>query len=257
MGSSVPLFDALAATYDDHFAVPHRRAYDDLAWELIVPMLPRAPATIVDAGCGVGRWVPRLLEMGHRVIAIEQAPGMVARARRFEPLGRFELREASMEDVDLPIESADMILAMGSLQYVSRPGPVVRRFETWLRPGGVVCILVDSLLALVVELLRRGEETEAFERLGGRVARWSEAGEVAEYHLFDASALRRVLKRAGLEGVEVRGLLVTASILGMEELTRRLATDRERQISLDRRLSESSHLADLGKQLIGWGRRPG
>ena len=32
MRPSAPLYDALAVDYDAHFAAPHRRAYDDLAW---------------------------------------------------------------------------------------------------------------------------------------------------------------------------------------------------------------------------------
>ncbi|MEU8614719.1 hypothetical protein AB0C29_42705, partial [Actinoplanes sp. NPDC048791] len=60
MRPSRPLYDALADGYEEHFAVPHRRAYDDLAWEQTAALLPQPPARIVDAGCGVGRWARRL-----------------------------------------------------------------------------------------------------------------------------------------------------------------------------------------------------
>ena len=42
--SSAPLYDALAADYDAHFAAPHRRAYDELAWEVC--------AAVVAVGAG-------------------------------------------------------------------------------------------------------------------------------------------------------------------------------------------------------------
>jgi len=63
MRSSQALYSALAPSYAEHFEVPHRRAYDTLAWERVQQILPqRGP--IVDAGCGVGRWVGRLLGLG-------------------------------------------------------------------------------------------------------------------------------------------------------------------------------------------------
>jgi hypothetical protein len=42
----VPLYDALAPTYDEHFAVRLRPAYDDLAWELLQPCFPMSPLAL-------------------------------------------------------------------------------------------------------------------------------------------------------------------------------------------------------------------
>ena len=42
-GAAVALFDSLAENYEQHFAEPHRRAYDDLAWELVSTRLPDRP----------------------------------------------------------------------------------------------------------------------------------------------------------------------------------------------------------------------
>ena len=61
---SAPLYDALAADYDAHFAVPHRRAYDELAWEVCAAAgragRRRASSTSA-AGWAAGRrgWWPR------------------------------------------------------------------------------------------------------------------------------------------------------------------------------------------------------
>ena len=77
-GASSALYDSLASRYEEHFAVPYRRAYDDLAWELVQPLLPRVPGRIVDIGCGIGRWAGRLLDLGHHVVGIEPAPRMAA-----------------------------------------------------------------------------------------------------------------------------------------------------------------------------------
>src|SRR5215471_3195463 len=184
MRPSQALYSALAPSYREHFEVPRRRAYDALAWERVLRMLPeRGP--VIDAGYGPG----------------------------------FTLIEGSMETADLPQEAAGMVLALGSLQYTADPAATLRRLAGWVRPGGTVVVLVDSLVALVIELLRDGRAGEAVERLRTRVGCWAVAGHCAEMHLLDACRLRQAFKDAGLRDVEVVGLLSTAAPLGRELLS--------------------------------------
>ena len=255
MRSSRPLYSALAPSYAEHFEVPHRRAYDTLAWEYVRGMLPeRGP--IIDAGCGVGRWTGRLLGMGYEVIGIEQAPGMIAELRQAAFGPGFTLIEESMETADLPGESAGMVLALGSLQYASNPAATLRRFAGWVRPGGAVVALVDSLVALVIELLRDGRPAEAVQRTRTRTGRWSVAGHDAEMHLLDRERLRRMFQAAGLRDVELRGLMAGAAALGREQLREHLQRDWNGHLDLERQLSSHPVLADIGKQLLATGRRP-
>lgn len=255
MRSSIALFDSLAGEYDAHFDVPHRRAYDELAWELVEPLLPPPGARIVDAGCGVGRWASRLVGMGYEVVGIDHAPGMAAAARA-RLLPGFRVIEQSLEEVELGPGDVDAVLALGSLQYTRDPGTVVERFAAWVRPGGVVCVLVDSLGALAVELFRAGREEEAQLRLETRLGVWVQGDHTAEHHLLDRAALEAAFRRAGLVDVECRGLLVGASIFGRDELTARLRADWDGQLSIERRLAQQSVLADLGKQLLAHAHRP-
>jgi trans-aconitate methyltransferase len=53
-----------------------------------------------------------------------------------------------MTDAGLPAE-AGMVLAMGSLQYTADPEAAIAHLAGWLRPGGVLAVLVDSLVGLV------------------------------------------------------------------------------------------------------------
>ena len=252
MRPSQALYSALAPSYREHFEVPHRRAYDMLAWERVLRMLPeRGP--VIDAGCGVGRWVTRLLGLGYEVIGIEQAPGMIDQARRAGHGPGFTLIEGSIETADLPKEAAGMVLALGSLQYTADPAAALRRLAGWVRPGGTVVVLVDSLVALVIELLRDGRAEEAVERLRTRVGCWTVDGYGAEMHLLDAGRLRQAFKDAGLRDVEVVGLLPTAAPLGREGLRERLAQDWDGHLELERELSAHLVLADIGKQLLGTG----
>lgn len=255
MRSSQELYSALAPTYTEHFEAPHRRAYDTLAWERVRQLLPEQ-GPIVDAGCGVGRWVGRLTELGYQVIGIEQAPGMIAELRRAGHGPGFTLIEGSMETAQLPEAEAGLVLALGSLQYAADPEATVRRFARWVRPGGQVAVLVDSLVALVVELLREGRPAEAAQRLRTRVGCWTVDGHEAEMHLMDRARLTAAFQAAGLHEVEVTGLLAAAVPLGRERLAEELARDWDGQLALERELSAHPVLADIGKQLMAVGRRP-
>lgn len=255
MKSSIPLYNALASDYGVHWEAPHRRAYDDLAWEFVRPLLPDSPGLVIDAGCGVGRWAKRIVGLGHTVIGIEQAPAMAEVARAGLAEDRFELIEGPMEEVDLPEGRADLVIALGSLQYTPDPEHMVGRLARWTRAGGAVAALVDSQVALVLELLAAGKREEALQRLETRMGTWIQGGESADNHQIDRDRLVDAFRRAGLSGIRARGLLVGASAFGLQRLVESLAQDRDRQMALERRLAESFLLADLGKQLLVSGRR--
>jgi SAM-dependent methyltransferase len=254
MQSSQRLYTALAPRYREHFESPHRRAYDAMAWDQVRHFLPdRGP--IVDVGCGVGRWVEPLLALGYEVIGIEPAPGMIAELRRADHGHAFRLIGEPMESVQLPEGSAGMVLALGSLQYSADPEAMVRRFASWVRPGGPVMVLVDSLVALVIELLRDEKYEEAMQRLRTRIGVWVVEDQSAEMHLMDRERLRRAFQAAGLVDVQVTGLLATAASLGPARLADRLERDWDAHLALERELRAHPELADIGKQLLAAGRR--
>jgi SAM-dependent methyltransferase len=255
MRPSAPLFDALAAEYDEHFAVPHRAAYDELAWERLETALPKEPGLIIDAGCGVGRWAERLIAMGHGVVGIEPAPAMAQAARERDLGDRFTLVEDRMEDVELEVQ-ADVVMAMGSLQYTRDPEAAVARLASWTRPGGTVLVLVDSLVALAIELLRAGKQEEAFERLRTQQGVWQTDGQSADLHLLHRERLEAAFAAAGLQDIRSHGLLVGASIDGREQLAEELEKEPEARLNTERELTAFPLLADLGKQLLLEGRAP-
>jgi SAM-dependent methyltransferase len=254
---SAALYDGMAQDYDAIFAVPgYRRAYDLLAGEYIQALLPASSGTVVDAGCGTGRWAERWLGLGHHVVGIEQSPRMVAQLRQRGLGDRFRLIEQSMDKAEIAPGSADLVVAMGSMQYVADPEAALRRFAGWLRPGGHVCIYTDSLTALVLELMRMGKTEEALRRLETRRGVFRQGDSVAELHLFDRAALEALFAAAGLEAVSCHGLLVTASAWDKARSTEAALADEAAFLALERRLMAVPAMADAGKHIIASGRRP-
>ncbi|QNE17159.1 class I SAM-dependent methyltransferase [Kribbella qitaiheensis] len=254
MRSSVSLYDALAATYEDHFAAPHRKAYDDLAWEACCEAIGTSPGVVIDVGCGVGRWSRRFLGQGHRVIGIEPAPRMSERAACLQD-ENFTLLRDRVEQVTLPAGNVDAVVAMGSLQYTADPAATIAHCAAWLRPGGVLCVLVDSLFGLVVELVRADKGGEAMERLYSRRGVWRIDDQEADLHLLDVARLGSAFVQAGLEVTSTSGLLVGASLIGRDDLVSALNADYDRQLGQERVMADFPELADLGKQLLVIGRR--
>jgi len=254
---SAALYDMMAPRYDSVFEEPgYRRAYDMLAGEYIGRLLPSEPGMIVDSGCGTGRWARRWLALGHRVVGIEQSPEMIAELRRKNPGIGFRLIRHGMEDAEIEPGSADLVVAMGSLQYVADPARVLSRFRDWVRPGGQVCIYTDSLMALVLELIRMGRPEEAQRRLETRRGVFRQGEAEAQLHLFDRAALETLFASAGLVDVSCHGLLVTASAWDKAGCAEMAAADEEAFLQLERQLMADPTMADAGKHIIASGRRP-
>jgi ubiquinone/menaquinone biosynthesis C-methylase UbiE len=254
---AIHLYDVMSAGYDDSFEIAgYRRAYDLLAGEYISAYLPASRGVIIDAGCGTGRWASKWLKQGHRVIGIEQSPQMMKLLRQ-RKLGRqFTLIAGPMETVRIKLASADLVVAMGSFQYSSDPPKVLQRFASWVKPGGFVCVYTDSLVALVLELIRVGKIDECMQRLIEERGVLSVGNASASLRLYHSAALKADLEQAGLINIDCRGLLTSSSACGREQWAAAMNADEAAFLNLERRLSRFPLLADVGRHIIASGQRP-
>ncbi|HEY5162087.1 MAG TPA: class I SAM-dependent methyltransferase, partial [Terriglobales bacterium] len=87
---------------------------------LLAPMLGDLRGrTVVDVGCGTGRWLSRLSGRGaHQLIGIDRSPAMLQKARR-KPGPKASLFCA--DSCSLPVRSntADFILCSFTLGYIA------------------------------------------------------------------------------------------------------------------------------------------
>ena len=113
-------------------------------WDLVHLLAPVASPQVVDLGCGDGRLTARLhAEVGAgATLGVDSSPAMIdeAAAHAGEEV-RFELGDIRSWAPEGP---RDIVFANASLQWVPDHRDVLRRWSTWLRPGGQLAVQVPS-----------------------------------------------------------------------------------------------------------------
>jgi SAM-dependent methyltransferase len=109
-------------------------------WPSFASLLPPPGALTVDLGCGEGR-VGRWLQLrGHRVLGVDAAPTMAARAR--ETGAYAGVHAVAADAIPLPDGAADLVVAYMSLHDMDALDPALAEVARILRPGGRLCAAV-------------------------------------------------------------------------------------------------------------------
>jgi ubiquinone/menaquinone biosynthesis C-methylase UbiE len=91
--------------------------------------------TILDVGCGSGRYEMGLASLGvGKIVGVDVSPGMIQLAReltgKIETQTKFEFVERDFAAFRSP-DRFDAVLAMGFFDYVEAPAPVLKRMRTF------------------------------------------------------------------------------------------------------------------------------
>jgi malonyl-CoA O-methyltransferase len=120
-----------APTYPPH---PHNQLME-IEQQTVLSLLPDLTGmTVLDAGCGTGRYLHRLRALGAKPIGLDLSAAMLARARDVTP------RIARANICALPIDSmsVDVILCGLALGDVAHLELALAEMARVLRPGGCV-----------------------------------------------------------------------------------------------------------------------
>jgi ubiquinone/menaquinone biosynthesis C-methylase UbiE len=189
-------YDTLwAPLYDEKWGVYSNDTHQQYIQKFL-RLLPQ-PSTVLDGACGAGRYMSMLLEKGHAVVGIDQAQGMLARARAKFPtvhLEKMGLQEMNFSDT---FEGA---VCMDALEHVCpEDWPLIlRNFQRALKPHG--------FLYFTVELADESDLERAFkegQELGLPVVygEWPDNDDV--YHYYPSmSQVREWLQQTSFELVE-------------------------------------------------------
>lgn len=119
-------------------------------WETLRAVLPPvAGRRVLDLGCGYGWHCIWAAEHGaSSVLGVDLSEKMLTVAREKiqnnESLSsRIEYRRSSIEELDLPESSFDLVLSSLALHYIEDYTDVVEKVRLWLRPGGMFVFTVE------------------------------------------------------------------------------------------------------------------
>jgi ubiquinone/menaquinone biosynthesis C-methylase UbiE len=155
----------------------------------------------LDAGCGSGTLARYLAEAGARVLGVDAAEEMIARARELATRDvtkadehsarlRFE-HVATIANLPLGDQSLDGILCSSVLEYVADPAMCLAEFARVLRPGGLLLVSVANRNSFVRKIQVK---THGLGRLFGQ--RWCAFLDYS-HHEYSAVEFHVLLKQHG------------------------------------------------------------
>jgi SAM-dependent methyltransferase/uncharacterized protein YbaR (Trm112 family) len=155
--------NAVIAAFDDEWKRFPAVGTEDQAevFALYFDLVPRrlfgADQTVLDAGCGAGRWAFEVAKRGPRVIAIDLGNSIeVARANT--PTDRVACLQADLGTQPLAPGAVDWAYSLGVLHHTTEPGRGLGNIVEAVKPGGLV------LLYLYYALDNRGALTKGVFR---------------------------------------------------------------------------------------------
>jgi len=137
---------------DDYLAA---RTTDSADVQLLDDLVQRLPqgAKILDAGCGAGVPIARMLSHRFQVVGVDFAEAQIELARQMVPKAQFVVQD--LTDLSFSDSSFDAICSYYAIIHIPREfhEEIVRRFYRVLKPSGLalLCLGADDLEEDMVE----------------------------------------------------------------------------------------------------------
>jgi SAM-dependent methyltransferase len=151
MADQAHFWSEAAARYEQEFVDPYRAGASNPLLAAIASISDPQTKTVADLGCGIGPLLPLLASRFARVVAVDFAPGMLARAReRCAGLGNVEFLHASLADLSGLAARVDVAVAVNSLIQpdLADIERALRAARDALCPGGLFLGIVPGMDAV-------------------------------------------------------------------------------------------------------------
>lgn len=129
-------YDEIAATYDRRYAVD---PLGDIAVALEEVATARGAQSVLEVGCGTGRWLESLTDLPGQAFGLDASMGMLRRAQEREC--RLRLVCGRAERLPLAEEHFDFLFVVNALHHFGAQRRFVARARELLRPGGALALV--------------------------------------------------------------------------------------------------------------------
>lgn len=96
--------------------------------------------TVLEAGCGAGRFTELLLDAGARVVAADLSVAVEANYDNCGARENYFVCQADLRYVPVRSQSFDFVMCIGVVQHTPDPEETIRALAGYLRPGGQLII---------------------------------------------------------------------------------------------------------------------
>jgi SAM-dependent methyltransferase len=124
---------------DSHTGLPlsEDRLRRCLGWPRSVGERHATGQTILEAGCGAGRFTEVLLRIsGAHVTSIDMSEAVTANARTCPPLARHRIAQADILSLPFAPFGFDYVICLGVVQHTPSPEETIRALWHQVKPGG-------------------------------------------------------------------------------------------------------------------------
>lgn len=96
--------------------------------------------SVLEAGCGAGRFTELLLESGARVFACDLSEAVEANYENCRAYEDYFVCQANILELPVAPAAFDVVLCVGVIQHTPDPEKTIRKLASYIRPGGTLVI---------------------------------------------------------------------------------------------------------------------
>lgn len=108
----------------------------DMYFDIVTPEMLNEGSTVIDIGCGSGRWIKYLDGRYKKVVGLDPSKAIFAADKLLGPNEKVELVQASTDHIPFPESSFDFAYSLGVLHHIPDTEKALQDSVKMVRSGG-------------------------------------------------------------------------------------------------------------------------